>query len=123
MTRLPATTRCTRCGKNYYPQYHQSCPLCTVKPPPKPDVPSTIPEPHKPSDAELRLESALQEIIDWSKAYPLEQFPEPDLVKARKILKEHGMTLDAITADAMRHVITEVAEIARRGLESEVENE
>lgn len=64
-----------------------------------------------------RLQTALQEIERWSHAYPLSAFPEPDLAKAHELLKAGGMTLDVISADAMRHVITEVGEMARRALE------
>lgn len=63
-----------------------------------------------------RLEEALQRIADWADAYPLEVFPEPDLKRARQVLEAHGMTVDAISASAMRHVITRVAHIARDAL-------
>jgi len=63
-----------------------------------------------------QLEDALRRIATWAEAYPLEVFPEPDMVKAHLVLKAHGMTLDAITANAMRHVITQVGHIAREGL-------
>jgi len=62
-------------------------------------------------------EEALQQIEQWSRAYPLEIFPEPDLEKARALLEAGGMTLDAISAYAMRHVVEGVGEIARRALE------
>jgi len=41
----------------------------------------------------------------WSKAYPLDIFPEPDFKKAASVLKQHGMTLDSISASNMRHVL------------------
>jgi len=47
---------------------------------------------------------------DWIKAYPLDIFPEPDFKKAHKVLKEHGMTLDAISASNMRHVLNGLKE-------------
>lgn len=56
-------------------------------------------------------ERAFQAIRDWAKAYPLTVFPEPDLARAAAVLEAAGMTLDAISADAMRHVITQVAKI------------
>jgi hypothetical protein len=62
------------------------------------------------------LREALEEIIQWSKAYPLTVFPEPDLEKAHALLKAGGMTLDAISASNMRHVITQAGEIALRAL-------
>lgn len=64
-----------------------------------------------------KMEEALQSIEAWSRAYPLSVFPEPDFKKAAEVLKANGMTLDAISASNMRHVITTVAEIARKGLE------
>jgi hypothetical protein len=63
-----------------------------------------------------RLTEALEEIELWSRAYPLSIFPEPDLVKARQLLEAGGITLDAVSAHAMRHVVTEVGEMARRAL-------
>jgi hypothetical protein len=65
-----------------------------------------------------RLTETLQAIEGWSRAYPLAAFPEPDLVLAHMLLKAGGMNLDAISAHAMRHVITEVGKMARAGLEA-----
>lgn len=62
------------------------------------------------------LEEALLRIIQWSEAYPLDIFPEPDLKKARELLAVGGITLDAISAHCMRHVIQGVAKIAREVL-------
>ena len=62
------------------------------------------------------LEEVLTRIQNWAKAYPLEVFPPPDLKKAAQVLKAEGLTLDAITADAIRYVITEVSDIARQAL-------
>jgi hypothetical protein len=62
-------------------------------------------------------EAALQRILDWSAAYPLSVFPEPDLNKAHMILRDHGMTLDAISASAIRHVLAGVAGICREALQ------
>lgn len=50
----------------------------------------------------------LHNIKSWSEAYPLSIFPEPDLAKAHEVLQANGMTLDAISASNMRHVITQV---------------
>lgn len=66
-----------------------------------------------------RLRTALQEIEVWSRAYPLKVFPEPDLEKAAKLLRDGNMTLDAISASAMRHVIDGVGKIAREALEDD----
>ena len=69
-------------------------------------------------DAEIeRLRAALEQIEQWGRAYPLSVFPEPDLKRARELLEAGGMTLDAISADAMRHVVEDVGVIARRALE------
>lgn len=67
--------------------------------------------------AELeRLRDALQEIEAWSRAYPLKVFQEPDFKKAAELLKAGGMTLDAISASNMRHVIEGVGKIASAAL-------
>jgi hypothetical protein len=66
-----------------------------------------------------RMEAALQRILQWSQAYPIENFPKPDKAywaKAREVLAAHGMTLDRISADNMRHVITQVGKIAEEAL-------
>jgi len=62
------------------------------------------------------LEAALQRIVQWSEAYPLEIFPPPDYPRARAVLEANGMTLDAISADCMRHVVEGVGKIAREAL-------
>ena len=60
-----------------------------------------------------RMQEALERIVQWSEAYPLDIFPEPDLAKARQLLEAGGITLDAVTAHCMRHVIDGVGKIAR----------
>jgi len=62
------------------------------------------------------LTDALQRIVQWSEAYPLDIFPKPDYAKARQLLEAGGMTLDAISADCMRHVVEGVGKIAREAL-------
>ena len=47
-------------------------------------------------------------IKNWCEAYPISVFPEPDFGKAHEVLKANGMTLDAISASNMKHVITQV---------------
>ena len=73
---------------------------------------------HNPKDVERikELESALHKIDNWAKAYPIKAFPEPDLKKAAKVLKAAGLTLDAISASNMRHVINGVKEIVEQAL-------
>ncbi len=58
-----------------------------------------------------RCDWLLEHIRMWLEAYPLSIFPEPDFGKAHKVLTENGMTLDAISASIMRHVITQVKEM------------
>lgn len=65
---------------------------------------------------EERYEYALQRIVQWSEAYPLDIFPEPDLKKAAELLKAGGMALDAISASCMRHVVIKVGRIAKEAL-------
>ena len=55
---------------------------------------------------------ALRQITEWAKAYPLDVFPEPDLKRAHEVLEAAGMSLGAISAHAMRHVLTGVQKIA-----------
>lgn len=47
-----------------------------------------------------RLEEALRRIADWAEAYPLQ------------------VSLDRLSASAMRHVITQVGKIAKDALET-----
>lgn len=72
----------------------------------------------KVAAANAALREALQQIVNWSEAYPLDVFPEPDFKRAAELLKAGGMTLDAISASNMRHVVTGVGEIARKALAS-----
>lgn len=65
------------------------------------------------------LEDALQRIDNWAKAYPLSVFPEPDFKKAAEVLKAAGLSLDAISASNMRHVITQVKDIVEQALKRE----
>ena len=53
---------------------------------------------------------------EWAQAYPLTVFPEPDLVRAHEVLQAAGMTLDAISAGAMRHVIGQTRKLVTEGL-------
>jgi chromosome segregation ATPase len=51
------------------------------------------------------LHEKLHHIRQWCDAYPLDIFPEPDFIKARAALAEHGMTLDALSAATARRVL------------------
>ena len=65
------------------------------------------------------LEAALHRIVQWSEAYPLDIFPEPDFAKAHALLQAGGETLDAISASNMRHVVEGVGKIAREALKDQ----
>jgi hypothetical protein len=62
------------------------------------------------------LRDGMERLLDWTKAYPLEAFPEPDMKRAAQVLKDAGMTLDAVSASNFRHVLKRVAEIATEAL-------
>jgi hypothetical protein len=64
-----------------------------------------------------RYREALNKLDNWCRAYPLSVFPEPDFKKAHKVLKEAGMTLDAISASNMRHVVKGIEKIVTEALE------
>ena len=72
----------------------------------------TIPQ----QDRIEELEEALHKIAQWSDAYPLDIFPEPDLKKARALLEAGGITLDSVSAHCMRHVVEGVGKIAKEAL-------
>lgn len=59
---------------------------------------------------------ALEKLQQWAQAYPIAVFPEPDLKRAHEVLTAAGITLDAISASAMRHVITQTTKIVDEGL-------
>lgn len=63
-----------------------------------------------------KLREALERIQTWSEAYPLKSFPKPDLKKAHEVLKAADMTLGAISADTMRHVLNGVKDIVTEAL-------
>ena len=65
------------------------------------------------------LEEALWRISQWADAYPNKAFPEPDLKKAGEILKAAGLTLDSVSASAMRHVVVQVSKIAKEALKED----
>ncbi|MHC4194283.1 MAG: hypothetical protein ACYSP9_08960, partial [Planctomycetota bacterium] len=61
-------------------------------------------------------DKALTKIQTWARAYPIDVFEKPNLKKAAEVLKANGMTLDAISADAMRHVLEGVKDIVEQAL-------
>jgi hypothetical protein len=58
-----------------------------------------------------KLREALHKIKSWANAYPVEVFHDPDFELARKLLSAGGITLDAISASNMRHVLDGVKKI------------
>jgi len=58
---------------------------------------------HIARDSELR--GWLQQ---WLDGYSADIFPEPDLKKAAEVLKANGMTIDSLSADMGRHVLSRV---------------
>ena len=66
-----------------------------------------------------KYEEALERIVQWSEAYPLDIFPEPDFKQAAELLNAGGITLDAIAASCMRHVVEGVGKIARAALKGQ----
>lgn len=63
-----------------------------------------------------RMRDMIQQIADWQKAYPIEVFLEPDFKRAAEVLKDAGITLDAISASNMRHVLNGIKKIVDIGL-------
>lgn len=54
------------------------------------------------------IEEVLKGIETWANAYPVTVFIEPtkeDFKKAHEVLKANGLTIDGISASAMRHVL------------------
>ena len=60
------------------------------------------------------LEAAFAKIKNWTKAYPLQVFPEPDFKKAATVLKAAGINIEAISASNMRHVLEGVKGIVEK---------
>jgi hypothetical protein len=63
-----------------------------------------------------RLREALERVREWVDAYPIDIFPEPDWGKARGLLEDGGMTLDSVSAAAMRRVVDGLSKIVRDAL-------
>jgi hypothetical protein len=63
-----------------------------------------------------RYELALERIVQWADAYPLDIFPEPDFKRVRELLAAGGITVDAVSASCMRRVIEGVGNIAKAAL-------
>lgn len=68
------------------------------------------------------LEEALTRIAQWADAYPPGVFIPPtpaQLKRAHEVLKAFGMSIDGISAHAMRHALAGVGEIAKGVLRSD----
>jgi len=57
------------------------------------------------------IHDVLQDIRNWTNAYPLDVFPEPDPSQVRELLAVGGITLDCVSASYMRHVLNGVKSI------------
>ena len=76
------------------------------------DMPTMTEEEEEELDAEVdALREKLSRIEQWCEAYPLDIFPEPDLKKAAFALNVYGISLDSVSAHAMRHVLTGIRKI------------
>lgn len=60
----------------------------------------------------------LERLHSWANAYPVRVFPEPDFGRAQELLQAGGMSLDAISASNMRHVLDGVRELVAEGLKA-----
>jgi hypothetical protein len=72
--------------------------------------------------SEERLEVAedkLRLIADWCAAYPLEEFPKPNMMEVRALLGDTLLT--QLSAYNMRHVCEGIAEISQAGGSDAVE--
>jgi len=64
-----------------------------------------------------KFEVSLIAVLNWAKAYPIEVFPEPDMKFASQLLEAGGMTVGAISASAMRHLLKRITEIVNESLQ------
>lgn len=62
------------------------------------------------------MDIALHQIIRWCDSYPTDVFGEPDIERARKLLEDGGMTLDSISAVAVRRVVSAIRGYAQAAL-------
>ncbi len=66
------------------------------------------------------LTDALERVVQWSEAYPLKVFPEPDWEEVKRWLGPS--LLSRISASNMRHVVEGVGKIAKQALADQPEN-
>jgi hypothetical protein len=65
------------------------------------------------------LTAALERIVQWADAYPLDVFHEPtreEWQQVDAVLKQAGLSLGAVSGSNMRHVVQGVGGIARAAL-------
>ena len=60
--------------------------------------------------------NALKRLENWTEAYPLEIFPEPDFIKVKEALHEKGLSLDQVSASNMRYVVSKINDIVKDAL-------
>jgi len=65
------------------------------------------------------LRVALEKIQSWCNAYPLKVFPEPDFKAVHKALKDAGLSLDAVSASNMRHVLDGIRGMVKDALKKQ----
>jgi hypothetical protein len=61
-----------------------------------------------------KLKTSLWKITEWTKAYPLETWPEPtkeEWANVHAILKDHGIYMDKFNVSNLRHVVNGIAKI------------
>jgi hypothetical protein len=71
-----------------------------------------------------QFEDALQRIVQWADAYPIDVFHEPskeECHRAHELLTANGMTLDAFSASMGRHCLKGVGDIARGALSATID--
>ena len=66
-----------------------------------------------------RFAGALDRLREWCDAYPLDQFPEPDMEAAKAALENAGISSAAVFASNARHVLKGIERIVRRALEGQ----
>lgn len=81
------------------------------------DFNCSVVEPHEKEAIEWAQE-LVHQLTGWTQAYPIKIFPEPDSERANQVLREHGMTVDALSAAMGRHVLKRVGEMVGKDVET-----
>jgi hypothetical protein len=74
------------------------------------------------TDREELMSEALHKIVQWSEAYPTDIFIEPDWTAVAEVLKNGGISLDAVSGAILRDTLKKVGEIARAALNGSVDD-